>query len=637
MLLIPCLGVSQNKGLDQPIREESQRVTPLRPTQPLQLKEPPKTVHHASTSEKREADDAYLEGAREFDHKHFEKAEHCFERAVQLDPDNRTYALALLYARETNVNGLIQSALKARLQGDSESAERILASTRSIDPTNPLVMQYAAKEVAAHTPASHLSKSQSDDIEGPIQFAPFGNIGSFHLHDEPREVIRQIYGAFGIATVFDPSVVSGKPLRIDVDNVDFLNVSRILRKAAHLLIVPLDSTTALIAADTKDNREALTPLVEETIYLPSLPQQQMLDLANVARGVFELTQVGVSTKNGAIVVRGPQPVVRRVDEVLEQLTNHESDVVLDINIYEMDKTTTRKIGFVPPTSASATNISSAAQKLISDNQTLLNESISSGALSLSGTTYEQELQEVAFLVAAGVSGSSTFTSILGTLGSYDGIPLLGISMSSTSFNMLLSATDARILNAVQIRSKNQEEVTFRVGSRYPILTAVTTYASSSSVASELAAAGVSSSVISQIVGSSSSSSGTSTPQIQFEDIGLTLKVTPRVLRNANVQLSMDLKLESLGGTGVNDIPILNNRALKSTVTVAAGETTMLTALVTTNEIKALDGIPGLDQLPGFQSTDKNSDGTKDQLLITVTPHIVSGLSMRVEMRELHAQ
>ena len=630
-MLIPCLALTQSAVPTPSTQGESRRDTARvrSDSKPVQAEEPSKTVHHASLKETREADDAYLKGARYFDHKDFDKAQRCFEKAVQLDPDNRTYALALLYARETNVSRLVQSALKARLRGDPESSERILSSAKGIDPTNPMLLQYADKEIAAPISAGRPPTVQSAGIEGPTLLAPFGNTGSFHLHDDTRDVVRLIYGAFGIATTFDASVLSGKPLRIDVDDVDFVSVTRILRKVAHLIVIPLDSTTALIAADTKENRESLMPVVEQTIYLPSLPQQQMLDFANVARGLFELSQVSISTNAGAIVLRAPQSLVRSVDEILEELTGHTTDVLLDINIYEIDKTTTRKIGFVPPTSASATDISSTAQKLISDNQTLLNESISSGALTLSGSTYQQELQEVAFLVAAGVSGSSAFTSILGTLGSLYGVPLLGISMSSTSFNMLLSATDARLLNAVQIRSSDQEEVTFRVGSRYPILTAVTTSASSSSVASELAAAGVSSSAISQIVGSSSSS-GTSTPQIQFEDIGLTIKVTPKVLQNANVQLRLDLKLESLGGTGVNNIPILNNRALKSTVTVAAGEATMLTALITTNEIKALDGIPGLDQLPGFQSTDKNSDGTKDELLITVTPHIVRGPAMTVE-------
>jgi len=329
------------------------------------------------------------------------------------------------------------------------------------------------------------------------------------------------------------------------------------------------------------------------------------------------------------MARGPESIVSRMHRLFAQLAEEETDILLDIEIYEVDRATTRNIGFAPPASASAIDVASTAKTLISDNQTLLNESISSGALTLSGSAYQQELEEVAFLVAAGASGSSSFNSMLGTVGNLDGVPLLGISISSTTLNMLLNSSDVRMLNAIQIRSSDRQEATFQVGSRYPILNSVTTSPSSSTVASELAAAGVSSSVISQVVGSTSST-GTSTPQIGYEDIGLTLKVTPRVMRDDDIQLDMDFKLQSLGGSGVDGIPILNNRILKSTVTIGAGQTTMLAASMSTNETKALEGAPGLNDLPGFQSTDRDSDGTKNEVLITVTPHIVKGRTIHLE-------
>lgn len=594
-------------------------------SQPSAADVPTTTAHTGSRRQKREADDAYLEGAKFFARGEFQKAQRQFERAVHLDPDNRTYVLALLYAREVEVKRLMQASFKSRLAGDAGEADRLFAGARTLDPNNPLVLQFAD---TLRKTTGQQERRTSEEFEGPLALTPFDGVRSFHTSGATQQVVREVYRAFGIESVFDPSVLSGKNLRIDVDDVDFLGAARVLHKAAHLFAVPLDSTSALIADDAEEVRGLLMPLVEETIYLSSQNRPQMLELANVLRSHFDLTHLAVNADSGIIVVRGPQASVHRIHDLLTELAVRTADILLDINIYEVDKTTARKIGFAPPTSATATDVSGTAQKLISDNQTLLNESISSGALTLSGTTYQQELQEVAFLVAAGVSGSSSLTSILGTVGSLEGVPLLGISMGSTSLNMLLNSTDVRMLNALQIRSSDRHEATLRVGSRYPILTAITTSASSSTVAQELAAAGVSSSVIAQLTGSSGSGSNT-TPQIQFEDIGLTLKLTPRLLRDGDVELNLDFKLESLGGTGVNDIPILNNRALKSTVTIAPGQSTMLAALVSTDEAKALDGLPGMADLPGFQSTNKNSDGTRNELLITVTPHVVSDSAMHV--------
>ena len=360
---------------------------------------------------------------------------------------------------------------------------------------------------------------------------------------------------------------------------------------------------------------------------------QLIELAALTRSMFDLSQVAVSTNSSSVVLRGEEGIVDLINDLYSDLIDSQSDVLLDVTLYEIDRTNKRDIGFEPPASASAIDVSSAAQSLISSNQTLLNESIASGALKLTGSTYAKELEEVEYLVAAGVSGSSTFTSLLGTLGSYQGVPLAGISIGSATFNLLLSSTEIRTLDALQIRASNNETAIFRVGSRYPILTSVSTASSSNAVATELEAAGVSSATIAKYGGSTST---TTVPQIQFEDLGITLKITPSIVDDSKVRLAMDLKIEAIGGTGVDDIPILNSHALASTVTVLGGETSMLTTLVSTNETKLLDGVPDLNDLPGFQSTDRSTNGTKDELLITVTPHIVHTGAMRVTGRRLAA-
>jgi cytochrome c-type biogenesis protein CcmH/NrfG len=56
-----------------------------------------------SSNQAREADDAYLYGAKQVQRKDLAAAERSFERAVQLNPGNRDYALALIVVREDRV------------------------------------------------------------------------------------------------------------------------------------------------------------------------------------------------------------------------------------------------------------------------------------------------------------------------------------------------------------------------------------------------------------------------------------------------------------------------------------------------------------------------------------------------------
>jgi type II secretory pathway component GspD/PulD (secretin) len=95
-----------------------------------------------------------------------------------------------------------------------------------------------------------------------------------------------------------------------------------------------------------------------------------------------------------------------------------------------------------------------------------------------------------------------------------------------------------------------------------------------------------------------------------------------------------MKVEALAGTSINSIPILNNRALTSTITVPAGQTALLATLVSSTEMKDLTGLPGLSELPGFQGTDQDRQKDSTELLITITPHIVRNGRMQVSSRRI---
>jgi hypothetical protein len=91
-----------------------------------------------------------------------------------------------------------------------------------------------------------------------------------------------------------------------------------------------------------------------------------------------------------------------------------------------------------------------------------------------------------------------------------------------------------------------------------------------------------------------------------------------------IGLHLDLKIRTLSGSSLNDIPILNNRQFTGDVTVRQGETAMMTSSMTDQESKAIDGIPDLSELPGFQTVTSGGDHEKDadELLVLVTPHMI---------------
>jgi general secretion pathway protein D len=358
----------------------------------------------------------------------------------------------------------------------------------------------------------------------------------------------------------------------------------------------------------------------------------MQELGNVARNVFDLKQVATSATGGYLLLRGDENVLRQVNATYDDMLDGGAEVLFDINLYEVDTTHNRNIGAILPSSAGVFSIAAEAQSLVSANQSLLNQAISSGLLVLTGSNIHQLIQELEFLVASGSVTAAQYTGLLGTFG--QGLTYAGLFLgSNSSFDLLLNSSDTRLLDAVQLRSSNRGPVNFRAGSRYPIVTAQYSSGLSSSLASTIAGLGsTAQKLLSQYTGASS----VTVPQFQFEDLGITLKITPQIQHNDQVSLALELKIEALAGGSIDSIPILNNRSLTSTLAVPTGKSALLATLVNRNEIRGLTGIPGLSELPGFQGTDQDIEKDTTELLISITPHIVRAGRLNISSRRLAA-
>jgi type II secretory pathway component GspD/PulD (secretin) len=113
--------------------------------------------------------------------------------------------------------------------------------------------------------------------------------------------------------------------------------------------------------------------------------------------------------------------------------------------------------------------------------------------------------------------------------------------------------------------------------------------------------------------------------IEYQDLGLTLKATPKVMRGGDVALKLDMKITALAGSTINDNPILNNRSYSGVVTVKQGETVELISELDKSETRAISGVPGLSEIPGLNNTTgKDTQKSYATLLILITPHVVRG-------------
>jgi len=279
---------------------------------------------------------------------------------------------------------------------------------------------------------------------------------------------------------------------------------------------------------------------------------------------------------------------------------------------------------------SAYNVYAEEQSILNSNQTLVQEIISNGLASAS-----DPLAIIAILLASGEVSSSLFSNGLALFGG--GITESGLSPGSIKANLDLNSSDSRELDQMLLHLGDGEAATVRSGTRYPIQTSsFSSLGTSSSSIAGLSSAGNSSALSSLL--SSLGSSATNVPQVEYQDLGLTLKATPKVMRNDDVALNIDMKIDALSGSSSNGNPILNNRAYSGVVTLRVGEAVVVASELTKSESRAISGTPGLSEIPGLNNlTGVDKEGSTDTLLIILTPHVIRGMQaaghspvMRVE-------
>jgi len=129
-----------------------------------------------------------------------------------------------------------------------------------------------------------------------------------------------------------------------------------------------------------------------------------------------------------------------------------------------------------------------------------------------------------------------------------------------------------------------------------------------------------------------------------EDIGITLKVKPRLSSNNKVSLEIETTIEDiLPGSGTSaDRPTTTKRSVKTNAIVNHAETIILGGLIKSSDGKSITKVPILGDIPilGRLFTSKGNSASKVNVVIYITPYIIkksSDLSsLRRNLDELEA-
>jgi type II secretory pathway component GspD/PulD (secretin) len=364
--------------------------------------------------------------------------------------------------------------------------------------------------------------------------------------------------------------------------------------------------------DTPALRREFEHMVARTFYISdSTAPQDINDVVNLLRTIFDLRFVAAQPSNNSVSVRGPAVTLDAAAKVVETFISRKPQVNLQVRIFQVSHQLTRQIGISLPLSFQAIDVGAAALAALGQGpgniQDLINQIIATGAIN---NVDQQGLQ--ALIAQLQSQQNSQISQLLqtpfATFGG--GKTLFAVPIPPTTANFSLSQSDFQTLSDVTLRTAQNNAATMLIGERFPILNA--SFAPLFNTAA-----------VSQVIANGSFT--TPFPSFTYEDIGISLKATPQVLGDNSVNLKLELSVKALTGQNINSIPVISNREYTATVSVGDGEPAAVAGMITKSEQKSLSGIPGLGRIPVLRGLTSNQTKMvdNDELLIVITPHIVS--------------
>ncbi len=486
---------------------------------------------------------------------------------------------ALLAAGADHASELARAAKKAERRGDTLQAFLLYSQAAALDPSNTQYQLHRHNLESSPTfSETHLSSDELAEAQAlaaedpdlvaesrvpqpPIRLEPKDGKKSFNLTGDARSIFEKAGAEYGITVLFDADYQPLPNLRFRMDAGNFAEAFRALELVSNSLVVPLDPHTALVARDTQQKRAEFAPAMTIAIPIPERLTPQ--DAQEIVTAVQQTMEI----RRVAVDARRRTVLLRdNVSKVLaaQKLFGELSRLRAQVEVEVEVLAVTRN--------------SSLDYGLILANNSLL-------------ANFGHFLQNTPSV--------GTFTHFL-SFGA--GQTLFGFGvMDALTFAMVSKGSSSSMLRSTVVALDGQA-VTMHIGDRYPIVT-------------------------SQYVGNTSGG-GTvfaPPPTVNFEDLGLVLKITPAVHGDNEVSLDVEAEYKLLGTQSNDGIPVVSSRKFQGKVRVGEGEWALLAGLDHETVSDTRTGIPGLSDLRwvGRFLRGNAVDKSAAKLVLVLKPHLLA--------------
>ncbi len=421
---------------------------------------------------------------------------------------------------------------------------------------------------AIFAPISEREMKEARELLPPPELALPKTLFAVDLREAPQKLWESAGKLLGLEVLFDGEYpATGQPVRFQCTEQSARQVLHGLSAATGSFIVALGPRRIMVVKDTTQKRQEREPTVAVLLTLPDpTSTQELQEAARAVQQVMEIQKFAIDNTRHMVIMRDRVSKVRPAQKLFEQLLGARPAVVIEVELYEMRTTKSLEAGIGLPTSS----------KLFWLSRFLNNDpsKVDTGAT-------------------------------IATFGAGNG--LIGMTVADATVTATATKNFGSSVQRAFVQSVSGQPAQLLLGQKYPILTG--SYSSGAGVAETGLAF---------------------PPSFQFENLGLTLKVTPFVHDTEEMTLEVEAEFKLLSGAALNGIPILANRKFTSRVRMRDGQWAMLGGLSDDTRTYNRTGIPGLMQIPilGPAFRTNTLEGDEGAMMLLLKPRLLgSGTDM----------
>ena len=216
------------------------------------------------------------------------------------------------------------------------------------------------------------------------------------------------------------------------------------------------------------------------------------------------------------------------------------------------------------------------------------------------------------------SNSNPFTSNSGALVPGNNLAAAalnkaGLPSVTATLRAMESAGVVRTLAEPNLTAISGESATFISGGEFPIPTGVTCQTTTAGAV------------------------GQCVQTVAFKKFGISLNFTPVVLTEGRISLRVMTEVSEIstehsltGGANGTTIPSIKTRRAETTLEIPSGGSIAMAGLIQEQTKQAMNGMPGVDQLPILGGLFRSQDFVKNEteLMVIVTPYIVRAVAQK---------